>query len=301
MLIGIDAARWQNVLPVSTLLDAGIRFAIIKATHGLGANPDAEFLRSFKALKSFPIVRSAYHWLTDADPVKQAENYVRVVEAAGYDSNDLPLQVDFEEPSTQYRGARLGEHLLMCLRRVKALTGAAEWYSGRWYLDQFLALEDGDIVEELLTYDYWHAEYPRAEVRDRRACGIDPPNLPAPKLARMHSKRGLKPWLWQFDGNGGCVLPNGVDADFNRFDGSLADLVARCARRSRPMPADPTPTRRDTPSAIAAVREPIADYSVSDPATLLRPVEVERTPLHLREGEDDPTIEPLPDLTGGKQ
>lgn len=284
MLIGIDASRWQNVLPVGALVDAGIRLAIIKATHGLGANPDAEFLRSFRALKSQPIVRTAYHWLTDADPVKQAENFVRIIEAAGYDSADLPLQVDFEEPSTQMRGAKLLEHLLRCLRRVRALTGAAEWYSGRWYLDQFVALEDGDLVEELLTYDYWHAEYPRTEVRDRRACGYDPPVLSAPHLARMHSKRGIKPWLWQWDGDGGCVLPNGVDADFNRFEGTLADLVARAARRSQssPSPIEGIPTRPETPSAI---REPIADYSASSPATVLRAGEGEKS---FDPGEPDP-------------
>lgn len=273
-MIGIDASRWQGVLPASQLFDAGIHFAIVKATHGLGTNPDVQFVQSFRALLGYPIARSAYHWLTDADPVKQAEHFVRVVEAAGYRDDDLMLAVDFEEPSTALRGGALLRHLLACLRRVRQLTGGGMMYSGRWYLDQFVALEDGPEVEELLTYPYWHAEYPRTAIRDRRACGIDPPVLAAPHLPAAWAKRGRAQALWQFDGDGGCLLPNGVDADFNRFDG---DPLALRAALGRPVASDDPDTIPQTPTSkssqrLRAVREPIVTT-----ATPLRAGEGEHT------------------------
>jgi len=264
MLIGIDAAHWQGVLPADQLFGAGVRFAIIKATHGLGLNPDAQFLRSWRALLGFPIVRGAYHWLTDADPVKQGEHFVRVVEAAGYNDDDLPLAVDFEEPSTRFRGRELLDHMRACVYTVEDKTGRPViMYTGRWYWQQFVGdLDAQDVVERCL---YWHAEYPRTEIRDRRACGYDPPTLPAPRLSKPWADRGLPYFMHQFDGNGGCVLPNGVDADFNRFEGSLADLREVCARRVGPMPsADPvtvpgTPTSKSS-QRIRAVDAPIVEH-----------------------------------------
>lgn len=292
-IIGIDAAHWQGVLPVHALESAGIRFAIVKAVHGLSVNPDVQFTRSFNALLTTRLHRSAYLWFTDADPIAQADNFFRVVEAAGYADRDLPLAVDFEEPSTRYRGHVLLDRLRECLARVHDLSGRAPLlYTGKWYWDQFVSLDAPDLVE---TYPLWHAQYPRAEVRDRRACGIDPPNVGKPALPRPWASRGVAEALWQFDGDGGCVLPNGVDADFNVADKErfarllgrpvLADTDPAPAPSSAPDTLPSTPTSRSSQS-LRAVREPIADLSLDSPATPLRAGEGEHT---VRPEEPDAT------------
>lgn len=265
-VIGIDSAHWQGVLPVHTLEAAGIRFAIVKAVHGLSLNPDVQFVRSFRALLTTSVHRGGYLWFTDADPLEQADNFVRVMEAAGYDDRDLPLAVDFEEPSTRHRGHVLLDRLRLCLARVHELTGRAPLlYTGKWYWDQYVSLDAPDLVE---TYPLWHAQYPRAEVRDRRVCGLDPPAIGKPALPRPWASRGVAEALWQFDGDGGCVLPNGVDADFNMTDEHrLARLLGRSDTEPAPAPAPSsapvtqpqTPTSRSS-QRIAAVDAPIVEH-----------------------------------------
>lgn len=257
-LIGIDAAKWQGVLPVSQIVDAGVRFAIVKATHGLGTSPDVQFARSWSALAAAPIVRGAYHWFTDSDPIAQAEHFVR--QLVGLRDGDL-VAVDFEEPTTKYRGLELLDRLRACLARVEALTGRAPLlYTGAWYWDGYVAVDAPDLVER---YPLWHAQYPRVVIRDRRACATDPPALPAPTLPTPWRTRGVAEAIWQFDGDGGCVLPNGVDADFNRVrEDVLAWLVGRVggARDTEPAPAPSSAPQ--TPTSKSAPRLPRIDAPI---------------------------------------
>lgn len=227
--IGIDAARWQGELQVSSLESAGIRYAIVKATHGLSKNPDAQFQRSWRALGSSSVLRGGYHWFTDADPEAQAEKFVETVGELR-ETGDMPLAVDFEEPSTVYNGKVLLDRLRVCLAKVEDLTGRRVMlYSGTWYWQKFVAGADAsDIVDRYL---YWHSQYPRVEMRDRRSCGLHPPKLPAPTLPKPWVDKKTPYFLWQFDGNGGCEIPNGVDADFNVFPGSFEELAAICDHR----------------------------------------------------------------------
>lgn len=224
MITGIDSSRWQGRLPVYELEEAGIEFVYLKAVHGASKNPDGEFSGNWERLSNTRMLKSAYGWFTDADPNEQAEAFIRIVEKVG--ECDLPLAADFEEPTTIFRGNQLADRFRTYLRRLRELSGQPKLllYSGKWYIDQYLAGVDiADLVDE--NY-YWHAEYPRVELRDKRQCGLLPPTLRAPSLPSAWVRAGVKQTLWQWDGNGGCVLPNGVDADFNQFDGDLARLKA---------------------------------------------------------------------------
>lgn len=230
-VIGIDAAVWQGELPVASLEGASIRFAIVKATHGLNKKPDAQFRRSWEALGQSTLLRGAYHWFTDADPKAQAEHFVETVGDVG-SLDVLPLGVDFEEPSTVYSGKVLLDRLRVCLEHVEALSERRVMlYSGTWYWQKFVG--DAEAFDLVSRYFYWHSQYPRTVMEGRRACGQSPPELPKPTLPAPWEKTKTPYFLWQFDGNGGCELPNGIDADFNVFAGTFEELATVCnARRS---------------------------------------------------------------------
>lgn len=228
MIIGIDAARWQGPLQSSSeLVSAGLGFVITKATHGLGPL-DPQFKHNWNVVGTEPLLlRGAYHWFTDTDPVAQAEH---LVSSVTLQETDLPFALDFEEPSTIYRGQELVDRVSECVRRIIDLTNRPViFYTGKWYIDQFVGKVDmGYICENTIL---WLAEYPRIEIRNRRACGIETPILTKPKLPWQWATRNLSETFWQFDGNGGCLLPNGVDADFNRFLGSVDELRAIASER----------------------------------------------------------------------
>lgn len=218
-IIGIDVARWQGIMLWDSVVAAGVRWAWIKCTHGLGGT-DGQFKANWAASRG-KLPRGAYHWFTDGDPLLQAEKVVQTLEDAG-DLGDCPIAVDFEEPSTVFRGNELLDRLRLCLRRVHVLSGRVPFmYTGSWYWQGYAQnLDAQDIVE---TYPLWLAAYPRVELRDRRACATEPPVLPKPSPPKPWADRGVGPTAWQFDGDGGCLLPNGVDADFNEYLGNDFD------------------------------------------------------------------------------
>lgn len=245
-LYGIDAARWQGEIDFAACAAAGIRYAWLKAVHGLGG-PDPAFLANWKRSHGH-MPRGAYLWLTDSDPIAQAENLVRVVDNAGTDC-ELTLAVDFEEPGTKMRGAPLVEHLRKCLHRVRTLTGVAPlMYTGAWYWDGYALVDAQDIVEE---FPLWHAQYPRTVMQNARACGVLPPDLPDPRLPKPWRDRNVECAVWQFDGNGGCLLPNGVDVDFNRTTPYHLASLFRSAR-----PVQELMSKLDGPATPLRAPEP---------------------------------------------
>jgi GH25 family lysozyme M1 (1,4-beta-N-acetylmuramidase) len=221
-IIGIDVARWQGIMPWADVAAAGIQWAWIKCAHGSGGC-DPKFKDNWKASKGI-LPRGAYLWFTDADPLKQADFIISKLDETG-DRGECPIAVDFEEPETVFRGGVLLDRVRTCLARIHAVTGRAPYlYTGTWYWVQYaMNLDAQDLVE---TYPLWLAQYPRITLANNRACGTNPPVLPKPSPPKPWADRGLQPVAWQFDGNGGCMLPNGVDADFNEYLGE--DFAAFC-------------------------------------------------------------------------
>jgi len=277
-IVGADFSRWQGLVPFDDCAHAGIEFGWIKAAHGLGGDP--LFAANWRASRgAFRRGRGGYLWLTDQDPIAQAEHLVDALGRAG-DIGELYPAVDFEEPGTKLRGEPLLVHLLQCLRRVRELAGGAVLYTGRWYYDGYVAIDHGDLVDELLTYPLWHAEYPRIEVANRRACGLSPPAIPTPTLGSAWRKAGMREAVQQFDGDGGCVLPNGVDGDFNVSTEERFARVVRRLRDTEPAPAhdDTSITLPDAPSALRPVYAPIIDADDGRAVTPIRAGEGEHEP-----------------------
>lgn len=215
-IIGIDVARWQGTVNWDKVVESGVQWAWIKCTHGLGS-ADPQFLNNWSNSKG-KLPRGVYHWFTDSDPMLQAQNILTTLEKTG-DIGECPIAIDFEEPGTKFRGQELLDRLRLCLSKVEELSGRAPvLYTGTWYWQQYaLNLDAQDLVE---NYYLWLAQYPRVMLADKTICAQKPPVLPKPSAPKPWASRNVMPAAWQFDGDGGCVLPNGVDADFNEY---LAD------------------------------------------------------------------------------
>lgn len=242
-ILGIDTSRWQwgKPIPWVDLKQMGVAFSIEKATHGL--SQDAFFKRGFQEARSLSLLRGAYHWFVPTiDAVRQAENFVHTVVDAGFDELDL-VAIDFEEPC-DLRGAPLVDALMRCVDVVEeALDKPAVIYTGNWYYSQY-ALDVDD--ERLATRRMWHSQYPKISYRS------DPKSLQAYEEAKNFAvsfrttvaspwrSRGIAETFFQFDGDRGLLLPNGVDADFNIFRGSTEDLEREFLRTMSSKPVVPT-------------------------------------------------------------
>lgn len=248
VVLGIDLSRWQSAKPFpwAALKIAGVHFSIHKATHG-ASGVDPAFIGGFKGARSAAILRGAYHWfLPQQDPVKQAEHYVSTVRKAGFDDLDL-VAIDFEDPNMVIVGKDLADRLMILVEAVEqALDKPAVIYTGNWFWKQYmLDLDDERAASRLL----WHSQYPRFGLDNQMSKAAYESAMALARdyrttVALPWRKRGIQEAFFQFDGDRGLLLPNGVDADFNIFRGSLERLEATfaCRLSQGGSPTLPAPT-----------------------------------------------------------
>lgn len=240
LTLGIDLAKWQGQPPLPELWARGVRFAYCKCVHGAGG-VDETFAHNWKSLGAFRgdaggagdddgtgerrYKRGAYAWFVpSADPKAQADRFCSTLEAAGYNDDDLPPALDFEEVDKTLLGTVLRDRFLTfrdCVKKNlgrKVLTYTAPWY----FQTTLVNIDCAALAED----DLWNAQYPHLEkvgpVDYDRALQLLQsltPSIPQPWVAA-----GKREVMRQFDGDGGLKMPNGVDADFDVFLGSLEML-----------------------------------------------------------------------------
>lgn len=246
---GYDLAHWQGkIIPWEASRALGIEWAIAKTWHGRGEVTSQLTQLEGARLAGIGTI-GRYAWLLpDEDLDLQigawcGPHYPRVV-------GELPLTIDWEHPDTKLRGRELLKRGEYVVEKVSDRLGCRPiLYTGNWYMVGFCGDLDSQIFAEC---PLWLAAYPRKSATGTRyqeaiaeVCGGVMPAVPRP-----WRERGIEPTLWQFDGDKGLYLPNGVDVDVN--------IAARAKLQALRLPAvelaEPGPTRRDTPSAIAAAR-----------------------------------------------
>ena len=93
-LEGIDVSTYQGDVDWATVANQGILYAFAKATEG-ASSTDPSFLRNWTNMKTFGIVRGAYHFFRPAkDPIVQANNFLQLVKTI--EASDLPPVLDLE-------------------------------------------------------------------------------------------------------------------------------------------------------------------------------------------------------------
>ena len=219
MIHGVDISAWQGNPNMRQVARGGYRFAILKATEGL-TYVDSRFLPEWDDVSEQGMARGCYAFgRFELDPVKQVEFFVKKVEQQVEEFPEIPHAWDFERYTgmPDWQPAKLVDHALRALRRLKALIGVTPGvYLPRRFFRELLKgytkngkkYAPASNVMELTEFWLWAASYR----------GVVPDDMPWP----------LTPWgtpwtFWQTSGSGSVPGVDG-NCDLNVFAGSEAQL-----------------------------------------------------------------------------
>jgi lysozyme len=192
---GIDVSHFQGTVSWQQVQQAGVLFAIAKATDGLTFT-DPDFAANWAGMKEAGLLRGAYHFFEPADDAaQQAEYFLSVVQL---ESGDLPPVLDVETAAATSEA--LWQGVQTWLEQVEAATGVQPiLYMSPGFANEYAA------PSSLAAYPLWVAEY-----------GVSQPMLPT----------GWTTWLiWQYSESGAV---NGVTGavDLDEVNGPITELLA---------------------------------------------------------------------------
>jgi GH25 family lysozyme M1 (1,4-beta-N-acetylmuramidase) len=219
---GFDASSVQGHIPFADAAKTSLAFGIFKCWTG-NDGPDPNFeanvlgaetagLVAFAYCFAFPLPEKAGH--PGRDPKEQAKLFF---DHAWKVCPGRPIFVDFEWPEPKdwakwgCTAESISEWMRECCEELTRLCGGIapiiytypDWWTHVSFADVSWAAE----------YSLWIASYVTTTWPTER----DEPFMVHP----------WTDWLfWQWDGNGGQRLPNGVDADFVVFNGDADALRA---------------------------------------------------------------------------
>lgn len=233
MIRGLDVSRMQGVPPWGTLALAGLSFVYIRCDVG-NDGKDGSFDANVAGARAVGLRVGSYtvaYPLDHVDPIKRAQFDFEASLRLGLAPGDLPPALDLEWPVREKQGQAHGAEwkrwgctpasirawALAWLRETARLCGRQPIiYTFKWFWLSVLEGATPEELAELATYPLWFA----TDYGKFGAAG--PPEGYKPVT--------LAPWpsvtLEQWDGDGGAVMPNGADADFDVFLGDEADWEA---------------------------------------------------------------------------
>jgi GH25 family lysozyme M1 (1,4-beta-N-acetylmuramidase) len=256
---GIDVSQFQGRrLPWTELKAMGIEFAYVRCHHGNDHAPDPVFGENVRAARGAGVRVGAYcvpfplPHLRPADQVALWQDSLTVDgDRVGSLIGELPVAIDIEWPPPhewpkwKCDATQITEWALDCL---------ALWdnrpivYSYPFFI-QALAASRQSV--ELAKYELWIAGGPQYQNGNGRLPG----SSEAPPRTAIWTDR----WkIWQYDGDGGARMPNGIDADFNVFNGTIEDLDTFCGRVPVSLESDRPPPSPDS------MRSLLLDFEIRD-------------------------------------
>jgi lysozyme len=188
---GIDVSHYQGTIGWSSVAQAGMAFAFIKATQGT-ADVDPQFQANWSGAQAAGLLRGAYHFFEPgADPQQQAEWFLSVVQT---EPGDLPAVLDVEASGDP---AEILSGIQTWLDAVEQATGKTPiLYTNPSFWKGLGSSGFG-------RYPLWIAEY-----------GVTTPKIPA----------GWSAWtFWQSSESSSVSgISGSVDSDL--FQGTILDL-----------------------------------------------------------------------------
>ncbi|MGF1775681.1 glycoside hydrolase family 25 protein [Vibrio nomapromontoriensis] len=196
---GIDVSHYQGKIIWKSVDTDDIKFSIAKASGGV-SYIDPDFNVNWNGMKEQSLIRGAYHFFyPQDDPVKQANNYLKVV--GTFQPKDLPPIVDVEVTGEKDTDA-IVTGLLQWLTTVEKATKRRPMiYSDLDFAQQYLS------DPRLRDYPLWIAEY--SDVVK---------TLPKPWQSQGWT-------IWQYSQTGEVAGIDG-DVDLDQFKGSKKELKA---------------------------------------------------------------------------
>ncbi len=202
MIEGIDVSVFQGKVDWKAVAEAGVKFAVCRATVGLGTDPN--FLTNVAGAKAVGLLVGAYHaYETAHDPIEQAKHFASV--AAGV--IDLCPFLDFEGGTKGIDHDRaLAMAQSFCETADNLFTKTCGVYTFPYFWNGLVA---GDLAgtEWCVDRPFWLALYPGK-------------NDPEP----------LKPFssvdIHQYSGTSVDVPGVHTTCDRDRFYGTLEELLA---------------------------------------------------------------------------
>lgn len=223
MIRGLDASAVQREVPFH-LLGSEYKFAILKAQQG-NDGFDPFFVRNADAAFDHGLEVFAYCFtypLPHLDPKAQAALFVQRLEKTRVAGRPIFLDNEWPEvgPGWKKWGCspkQLADWQQANAEEVHRLSGVRPviytydyWWGAVRDGAPSLGYPHGADVSWASEYDLWMAWYRTGWPKPG-----DAPKVPRP----------FRTWrFWQFDGNKGLKLPNGVDCDFCVFNGDEAAL-----------------------------------------------------------------------------
>jgi len=216
---GVDVSYWEPKVDWSVLRAQGFKFALVRATSGIGY-VDPKFKSHWEDARKEGLLRGAYHYLiANQDAKQQADLFISTIRA---DRGELPPIIDLEDKYNENAtNTKIIDTCKAVLDRVEKAFGLKPMiYSRTQYLNVHVS-RNGKAPAWAKDYPLWLAQYPYV---------FDPnmhPNKNMPTQAV-----GWQDWkIWQYSET---ALIDGVtsdigaptECDLNWFRGSEADLYA---------------------------------------------------------------------------
>ena len=209
---GVDVSDGQGAIDWTSVRNAGVRFAIAKATQGT-YNTQSRFAAYWSGMKAAGVIRGAYHFFDPTeDGVAQANHFLAVM--GPLSPGDLPPMLDIECPDGD--GACLG---------WSGGTGKAPAATIRQRMIDFLNTVQAATGRKPLVYTFG-SYFSSNGVATTGMQGY-PLNIAYPTTSNCFNVPS--PWtsatMWQYSWTGSVAgIPGQVDRD--RFLGDLAALEA---------------------------------------------------------------------------
>lgn len=255
---GVDISKFQGVqVPFGELKVLGVTFAIMRCHHGNEEKKDSTFADNVRRARDYGLNVGAYFvpfplpHLKPRDQVNLWGTSALVDgELVGTMVGDMPPWLDLEwPPPEEWAKWKCSAQQIM------------DWAFGCLYeMDR-----DWGITTGVYGYPYFFSALSKAidwhDMANRRLWIAGGPqykngNGKVPDLSKERPPRtniwGDEWCIWQHDGDGGAKLPNGVDADFNVFNGTADEFATLCGEN----PDDNSATvAGPVPLPIEAIRE----------------------------------------------
>jgi GH25 family lysozyme M1 (1,4-beta-N-acetylmuramidase) len=208
---GIDVSYWQGAINWTSVKNAGITFAIIRAGHGDSANTgltatgvDVNFATNWAGAKAAGVVRGAYWFVVpsaspslSANAISLATKFVNTVQPK---EGDLQLAIDLENNSNSLTKADMQTWMQACVNQIKAMTHRAPMiYCGQ---------------------SFWGANMPSTATNMGCPLWVANWNVTSPAIPAAWASTGYAFWQYSSTGNVGGLNP--VDQD--TFNGSASQM-----------------------------------------------------------------------------